>query len=687
MQEKTKLTQQANAQSPVASQWEMLSPIGTVGADNDAFFGAGFQFNNVVIGLSGNDTINTIFGRNDRIEGGRGDDSAITGAGDDQIDGGAGSEFVLAGPGNDIINGGAGNDLLNGDDFRTEDLGNDQIQAGAGNDYVDAGGGNDVAFGGSGFDRITGGEGADLLFGEGGSDVLTGADGDDIVYGGEGDDAVLGFADNDQVYGDNGNDIISGGAGNDLVFGGAGNDTLIGFDIFVAPQPLSIPGEVDILTGGTGNDTFVLGGELPGGVQALFYTDGNPTSAGLSDYALITDFSLSKDKIQLIGSASDYSFSASPTGLPSGTAIFLNDGSTPELIGIVEGIEPDHLNLTNATQFTFLPPPSTAKSMLAPIATIGADNDGFFGAGFGIDNIVVAGTGNDTINTIFGRNDRIEGGSGDDSAITGGGDDIIDGGSGSDLVLAGSGNDVIDGGAGNDFLNGDDNGDAPGNDQIQGGTGNDFIDAGGGNDVVFGGSGFDRISGQEGADLLFGDDGDDVLTGAEGDDIAYGGEGDDAVLGFANNDQVFGDSGNDIVSGGSGNDLVFGGFGNDTLIGFDIFSPQALVLLGEVDTLTGNQGRDTFVLAGTLPGSAQSVFYTASGNDDYALLADFKVSEDKIQLIGSASDYTLGTSPTGSLAGTGIFLNNGSTSELIGFVAGVSTEQLSLTNTNQFTFV
>lgn len=349
-----------NLNSTALSQGETLLPIGTIGGDNDAFFGAGFGINNIVNGSTGNDTVNTIFGSNDQIYLGSGDDSAITGPGDDQIYGGPGSDFVLAGSGNDFIDGGAGNDFLFGEDSSSVDLpGNDQILGGSGNDFIDAGGGNDIVFGGSGFDRITGENGDDLLFGEGGSDVLTGARGNDIVSGGLGDDAVLGFEDNDSVFGDAGNDILSGGSGNDSVFGGTGNDTLIGFDIF-SPQPLIIKGEVDTLTGNEGNDTFVLAGALPGGNKAVFYTDGDITSAGIDDYALINDFGIGNDiinngldKIQLIGSSSDYSLGASPT-IASGTGIFLNDGSTPELIGIVVGISPDQLSLTNSNQFTFV---------------------------------------------------------------------------------------------------------------------------------------------------------------------------------------------------------------------------------------------------------------------------------------------------------------------------------------------
>jgi Ca2+-binding RTX toxin-like protein len=163
---------------------------------------------------------------------------------------------------------------------------------------------------------------------------------------------VFGAGGNDSVYGDDGDDSVNGGSGNDSVFGGEGSDTLTGITT-LSPQPGL--GEVDVLTGNEGDDVFVLGQVLPTGAQSVFYDDGDYTTPGTSDYALITDFGIEGDgdKIQLVGQAGDYSLGASPDNLSSGTAIFVNDGASPELIAIVVGVSPDTLNLDNPNQFVF----------------------------------------------------------------------------------------------------------------------------------------------------------------------------------------------------------------------------------------------------------------------------------------------------------------------------------------------
>ena len=105
----------------------------------------------------------------------------------------------------------------------------------------------------------------------------------------------------------------------------------------------------------SGDDVFVLGEVSSRGTQSIFYDDGEATIAGTNDYALITDFDLKqdKDKIQLVGQADDYSLGASTDDLPSGTAIFVNDGATPELIALLSGVSPDTLNLNDPNQFIF----------------------------------------------------------------------------------------------------------------------------------------------------------------------------------------------------------------------------------------------------------------------------------------------------------------------------------------------
>lgn len=141
-----------------------------------------------------------------------------------------------------------------------------------------------------------------------------------------------------------------GDLGNDRVFGGSGNDTLFG-NTPNFPQGLG-QGEVDFLTGNTGEDTFVLAGKVAGN-QAIFYDDGDPSSAGLSNYAVITDLQ-GRDSIQLVGEANNYSLGVSLQGLQSGTGIFFNDGTTQELIGIVANIASENLSLNNTDQFNFV---------------------------------------------------------------------------------------------------------------------------------------------------------------------------------------------------------------------------------------------------------------------------------------------------------------------------------------------
>jgi hypothetical protein len=89
-----------------------------------------------------------------------------------------------------------------------------------------------------------------------------------------------------------------------------------------------------------------------GDTSQVYYDDRNETTQGLGDYALITDFNSSEDKIQLKGSVADYLLGTSPSGLPLGTAIFLKNANSPnELIAIVQGSS--NLNLTNNT-FSFV---------------------------------------------------------------------------------------------------------------------------------------------------------------------------------------------------------------------------------------------------------------------------------------------------------------------------------------------
>ena len=222
---------------------------------------------------------------------------------------------------------------------------------------------------------------------------------------------------------------------------------------------------------------------------------------------------------------------------------------------------------------------------------------------------------------------------------------------------------------GDDVLDGYD-----GDDDLKGMGGNDAIAAGNGHDVANGNIGDDEVIGYQGNDTIYGGQGNDTLQGNLGDDYLYGNLGDDLLYGGKNND---------TLKGGQGNDVLFGDFGNDSLIGVDVNSinPGA----NEIDTLTGGNmtpsdrnGVDYFVL-----GNNVQNFYTAGGNGDYALITDFDLSQDKIQLKQGIL-YQLEAAPDGLSSGTGIFAQGNEGNESIAILADVTPD---VTIANSFVLV
>jgi Ca2+-binding RTX toxin-like protein len=248
-------------------------------------------------------------------------------AGNDSISGGVGNDTLFGGLGNDTLSGGAGNDSLVGG------AGNDSMAGGAGDDYYIVDTSLDVVVenSASGTDsvlvNITGHVLADnvewMIMGTG----LSGT-GNAIA------NTLVGDADAELLVGNGGNDSISGGGGNDKIQGA--NATTFG------------KSEIDTLTGGDGNDQFVLGS-----ASGAFYNDGSASTAGITDYALITDFNPGTDVLVLKGAVANYSTGAhSVTGV-SGTGLFLENGATDELIAIIQtsGAALTNANTVNTASF------------------------------------------------------------------------------------------------------------------------------------------------------------------------------------------------------------------------------------------------------------------------------------------------------------------------------------------------
>lgn len=141
-----------------------------------------------------------------------------------------------------------------------------------------------------------------------------------------------------------------------------------------------------------------------------------------------------------------------------------------------------------------------------------------------------------------------------------------------------------------------------------------------------------------GNDNIIGGAGNDVINSLGGNDTLTGAGGNDTLRGDTGNDQVYGNDGNDYVLGGLGNDTVVGGAGNDIVDGFYY---TGLSGNGEVDSLRGDSGADTFVIGD----------YYGKGylGVSWAVIQDFSVAQgDKIKVQGSLSQYQL---RSGSLYG------------------------------------
>jgi hypothetical protein len=104
------------------------------------------------------------------------------------------------------------------------------------------------------------------------------------------------------IQGTNGNDILTGGTDDDRIIGSAGND---------------------IITGGGDRDLFVLGDR-----NGAYYV-----GQGNNDYAMITDFNLRQDSLDL-GNAKNISF-----GIESAGTIDLFSGTDPSSRDLIAKIQ------------------------------------------------------------------------------------------------------------------------------------------------------------------------------------------------------------------------------------------------------------------------------------------------------------------------------------------------------------
>ena len=191
---------------------------------------------------------------------------------------------------------------------------------------------------------------------------------------------------------------------------------------------------------------------------------------------------------------------------------------------------------------------------------------------------------------------------------------------------------TITGTDGNDVLQAT----AAGGDTLLGLGGNDVLIGAGGGDLLNGGAGADNMIGAGGADTYIVDDAGDTVTESDSA-VATGGI--DLVrtsvnftLG-ANVENLFARSAsggqisaNVVLNGNALANSVFGSNGNDVLYGGDDTTGTGATATGQVDTLQGGAGNDTYIIRGAgddviLDAASDTLAGTVGGTDQVIVVA------------------------------------------------------------------
>jgi Ca2+-binding RTX toxin-like protein len=410
---------------------------------------------------------------NDWYEGRGGDDMLSSSFGDDHLDGGDGDDELDGGMGNDVMIGGAGDDIFHvqqDGDVVTESAnggidtvilslstytipanvenvdarfasGDIVITGNALNNFIIMGFGPVSVYGGAGIDTVS-------YFSNGAVTIdlanysFGGAASDDYLNGIEN---VTGSSHDDELRGNGSTNILDGGLGADLLVGRNGSDIYYidnAGDVVVEVagggndevrvtnlSSYTLTDYVEKLTSltnatftGTGNaianemngtgaaDTFYGGA----GADTLNGNGGNDVLYGEGDHDILNG-----------GPGSD----TMAGGLGNDTYYVDTTGdSVVELLG--EGIDQVYTSLSSYT-------------LGAYVENLTFTGSGAFHAvGSGANNIILAGSGNDTLEGLSGA-DQLKGNAGDDVLIGGTGEDTLIGGPGADLLTGGYDGDIF----------------------------------------------------------------------------------------------------------------------------------------------------------------------------------------------------------------------------------------------------
>jgi len=641
--------------------------------------------------------------------------------------------------GHNVITGGAGDKILFGGG------GDNTIAGGGGNDIILAGGGTvDGAAGGTGgrftisglafgnHSVIDGGLGNDLILGSGGSNVINGGGGDDIIGGHAAivvRDAATGrFAHlisvQTSLEGLGGNNVISGGAGNDIILGGAGSHTIdagTGSDVVIGHY-----GQVTATNGGQNLTVEGWHGAAAGNGDNVITAYHSAVIMGGGGNNTITTY--------------DATAPADPANnLPAITAadrqilVFGANGIAKVDLLLAGGIK-IHQAYTAAGEEN-----AGGNNRI----TVGDGNDIVFG-GAGT-NTITAGNGNDiilghtgfvdldrlanpdttgrspdVIGYVLGQDGTVLHGTGS-TISTGTGNNVILGGTGNNTITTtGAGNNVIFGAAGAVTRNG-----AAGNALLYAETleeslaGDNTITAGlgfQGTNVVFGGIGNNRITVGDGNNVVLGHLGvvNNVVFSAFTDAMRADGARPDVLARTVPERGTLGHSalwpnatldhavastsavitagqGNNVILGGAGDNTITAGDGNNTVFGAsgavtryavskqvafattveESLGGDHVITLGDgVNLVFGGAGYNQITV-----GNRDNVVFGHLGQVNYSVLTDFSTAQRAtgnypdligrvLPAIGNSQPYS--TAPFGGLdqpmaeAGSVIHAGNGS---------------------------
>jgi Ca2+-binding RTX toxin-like protein len=650
----------------------------------------------LVLGLSGDDTIDASATHKPVVlDGGAGDDNLTGGIGDDVLYGGLGNDHLIGGPGNDAFYGQHGDDMMDGmggsDTFFAQLGSNLVIQ-----DETDPTNPLDVntinfsltergvnfdltATGGSGFDMngatmdtVTAtGRFAEIVGSPKGDKLTTSMDGSSL-FSGDGDDTLIAMAGTARpcLFAGNGNDDLQALAGtvDPSLFSGDGNDHLLA-DNSVSPCLFSGNGTDDLravdsidpsLFSGDGNDHLLVdhspsaslwSGAGTDNLQALngsddaslFAGDGNDTvlAAGAEHASLwggagddlITAEAVTADASLFGGTGSDQ---APATLATDGASLFGGDGS--------DALLADHV---------------THPSLWG-----GAGADDLQALDHSDDPRLFGGSGDDVARTMDSLHPSLWGGTGNDILGTSGASDgaTMAGEEGDDAYQFGA---TVTGTVTVDEVM-KVSAATPYDDATQ--LGNDTLDFSALNGITIdlGIIATDSNNPESAAKQMVAPNFFTYLFGTF--ENVIGSPGDDSITGNAADNRLTGGAGNDTITGAMGNDTLDGGSGNNVLIGNDSMSPVAGHDVYRF-TATDN-GQDTIV---ALPGDRGTLDFSglmtavsvdlksaspqAAGTRHYVLASpDYPLAGPTgiTGVIGTAqSDTIVGNDEGNSLAGGG----------------------------------